>query len=94
MLNKEQVKGIRKEQRVKVDCRTKNRFLYIISNYSISKCWDNRRAVREAIINIAKCKYKYDLHSNARRVLVLIGERNRFNGEPPPYQLRQVVVVK
>src|SRR5438045_3993286 len=59
------------------DC-TSYGFLYIVSNYSIRNCWDNRRAVYEAIIDIAK--YKYYLHSNAYIVLVSIGERNSFTG--------------
>ena len=50
--------------------------LYIISKYSMSYCWNNRRAVYEEILNIVE--YKYDLHPNAYRVLVSIGERNRF----------------
>jgi hypothetical protein len=55
-------------------------FLYIISNYSISNCWDNRRAVYQAIIDIEK--HKSNLHSNVLRLLVEIGERNDFTGVP------------
>ncbi len=52
--------------------------LYIVCKYSISNCWDKRRAVYGAIINVEK--YKYYLHPNAYQVLVSIGERNGFTG--------------